>query len=151
MVDFSLLLPWDGSNWYYSAISFLMGESKTRRTEHGFSCGINFKEIMQSCFFPYMVSPAELFSVSMLSPCVIHNHSDWETQAYGCEYPQENIDPLLWCKEMNALTLDLYSQNQTTQQTCLMIPPNPVILTLGENHKKLVVLGPCQSTAEDCW
>lgn len=45
--------------------------------------------------------------------------------------------------EINALTLDVYSQNQTTQQTFLMIPPNPVIMILEENHKKLVFLGPC--------
>lgn len=76
MVGFHLLLTWDGSNWCYSAVSFLMGESKTRMTQHGFSCEINFKEIMESCFFPYMVSPAELFSVSMLSLCVIYNHPE---------------------------------------------------------------------------
>lgn len=40
--------------------------------------------------------------------------------------------------EINALTLDsiIYSQNQTTQQTCLVIPLNPVIMILEENHKK---------------
>lgn len=48
----------------------------------GFSSVTNFKKIMESCFFPCMVSPAELFLVCMLSPCVIYNHPEARTCKY---------------------------------------------------------------------
>lgn len=59
---------------------------------------------MENCFFPCLVSPAELFSVCMLSPCVIYN----QLGARTCTHMVMCTHTVIPCPmpEINALTLD---------------------------------------------
>lgn len=91
---------------------------------------------MENCFFPSLMFPAQLFSVYMLSPYVIYNQLESRT----CKHMVMCIHTVIPCPDARDKCFDsgllLCSQNQTTQQACLVIPLNPVIMILEGNHKK---------------